>query len=259
MDGKVEYRGSVTGDGPSPAIWADIDLKDAFFDFARGVLLQDDFVLFEENNHGWLIAGTNPTNTLPADELYGVVEIGATGADNDEAFMVSGNNEQGAFKIDQDSSQRCAFECRVKLNSVAAETAFVFGLSEEGLAAADSLANDTGALGDKDWVVFHSDCAAPTALDFVTRVSGTAAQVHGAGLQTLVAATWYKLGFIFDGVKTIDVYIDGAQVDTLDISASTSFPDSEELSVILGVKTGEGVAKQFDVDWVRVYMDRAPY
>jgi len=262
---KVFYLGE-TDNGPSPSIWGNCPVADMIVDPSVGYHMYEEFMLFLEDTGGWLVAGTNDTCTCLATEVGGVIQVGATGADNDEGYLTSGNNEAGCVKIYTTTPKEMWFEARVRINSITDVGTFV-GMSEEGLAAADTLANDTAALASKDFVGFHADTAAPATLDCVYRLAGATGIIPKAAAATLVATTWYKLGFWFDE-KYLRYYIDGVEepltaavtgVDVnrgLKVSAATDFPDGEELAVLIGVHDGEGAAKNIDIDWVRVAQRR---
>lgn len=249
---KTMYRGNNAGRGISGNIWYDCNFLEMLWDNNMGTILDDDFTQALEATHGWAVGGTNNTATFLATEINGVMQIGATGADNDEGWLTSGNNEAGMVKFADAAPRRVWFEARIRLPSIADQGVFV-GLAEEGLAAAATLIDDTGALASKDMVGFHIDTDAPSTIDAVYRTAAAAATVHSAGVQTAVAATWYKLGMRYGLDDKLQYYVDGVKKgDPLDVSANTTlFPDDEELAVLIGVKTGEAVVKYIDVDWVR--------
>lgn len=259
---KVYYKGDNSNRGPSPGVWAECPWMDMVADPNVGYYLWEDFINMLEATGGWLTAGTNETALYVATEIGGVFQVGATGADNDEGYITSGNNEAGFCKIYTTAPKRLWFECRVRTTSIVDQGVF-FGLSEEGLAAADTLANNSAALASKDFVGFHADTAAPTVLDAVYREAGETAIVAKASAQVIAAATWYKLGMVFDGTF-LNWYVNGVRepltaavtgVDVghgLNVGDATTFPDGEELAVLLGVHDGEGAAKSIDIDWIRV-------
>jgi hypothetical protein len=101
--------------------------------------------------------------------------------------------------------------------------------------------------------------AASATMTFAYRKAGQALTVNIAALKTIVAATWYKFGFLYDGAaptnKRIRVFVDGEEQSTYvtatNIAAAT-FPSGEELNPLIGLKNGAGAVTQWDVDWVRV-------
>ena len=262
-----QYAGEPTANtGRSPALWADQYELARMIETGRGYRLNDDFLLFKEDTGGWAVGGTNETTVVPADELGGVVTIGATGADKDEGYMTSGNNEGGFCKIYSTTPKELWYEARIKVSSILDQAGFV-GLSEEGLAGADTLTDDDGDLGNFDFLGFHFDNAGPATVDFVYRKAGSAAVVMIAGADTLVAGTWVKLGFQYDG-KYLKCYVDGVLVeidstvtgykaqDGMKIADATNFPDGEILAALFGIKDGAGAAKTMPIDWVDCVQER---
>ena len=253
---------STVTTGPSYAVWANCPWEDMLVDPSVGYCLWEDFILALEDTGGWLSGGTTDYCAMLATEVGGVVRVGATASDNDEGYLTSGNNEAGFVKIYTTTPKELWFEARVRPSSIT-DVGMFCGLAEEGLAAADTLANNTAALASKDFVGFHSDTAGPTALDCVYRKASKTGVVPKAAAQTMVAETWYKLGMYFDGTY-LKYFVDGEEeqltstitgVDVnkgLKVVSATDFPDGEELAVLIGCHDGEGAAKYVDIDWVRV-------
>ena len=257
---KTRYRGPHVITGPSPNVWADMPDR-LVIDPAEGIYLFEDFLSFPATAHdavgnGWSYPGVNNVTTaMRTDQIGGVVRIGATGADLDEAYLVY-NNIGGMFKFI--SGQDLWFEARVKPSTVAAETSLMIGMVNEALVHITAMADNTGILlVTNDFVGFHSVCATPTVL--------RAAHVYAAlgdvtnGTTTIAGTTWYKLGFSFVRGK-LRFYVDNVQVGA-DITVTSAplpatFPYGEELCPVIGVKCGDAVARSVDIDWVRAAMTR---
>lgn len=247
--------------GPSLAIWGNCPWMEIIADPRKGYSMWTDFTEYVEASGGWFTGGTNPAATLLATEVGGVAQVGGAGADNDEGYITSGNNEAGAGQIGTTTPLELWFEARVRINSITNLGHFI-GLSEEGLAGADTLTNDDCNLADKDFVGFHADTAAAATLDAVYRKESSTAEVVKAAVKTLVATTWYKFGiwwrppyinWYIDGVRqALTSSVTGVEVDHgLKVSAATNFPAGEELAILIGAHDGEGVAKNVDIDWIR--------
>lgn len=127
------------------------------------------------------------------------------------------------------------------------------GIVASGLATAGEYINAGGS-----FVGFRTLDASPTALDFVYKAAGdAAATVVISGLQTLVAATQYKVGFVYDPgapeAKRIKVYLDDVEQSTFvtaDNIAAATFPDAEQTGMVASVKAGAGAIKQLTVhEW----------
>lgn len=187
----------------------------------------------------------------------GAVKITSAATDNNESWLQPGDTKtvMGLISDTAGDDKMLAFEVRAKVGQLT-ETAIFWGLSEETLAAADTLVDDTGALASKDFIGFHAPAhATECVIDFVWRKAGAAAVVKIDGLATLTADTYVNLGFIYDprqpASKRITVYKDNVEQSTYgtatDIAAST-FPDGEELNVLLGQKVGAAAAKTSTID-----------
>jgi hypothetical protein len=113
-------------------------------------------------------------------------------------------------------------------------------------------------LATKDFIGFSVVEGASSTMTFMYQKASQTKQVVIATLKTLVAATWYKFGFLYTSAgpdaKRIRVYVDGVEqatwVTATNLAAPT-FPSAEELNVLLGLKNGAGAATGMDIDWVR--------
>lgn len=64
---------------------------------------------------------------------------------------------------------------------------------------------------------------------------------------SIADATDIRLGFFYDGVDKITVFVDGVAVAT---SVTTNLPDDEELTISYGIQNGEAVAKTMSIDYI---------
>lgn len=271
------HKGQSGGRGLSPRLWARVGRYQSLSPdgFSNGFYVGDDFLRFADWSPASAGTTTLPSTTVPGVNGYavytdttttaasivrlnnasgGVVRLGTSATDNHQAVLCT-EGVYGAISDAAGSDKLTVFEARVRFGQIAEHGAFI-GLTEEGLNANDTLVDDTGALPSKDLIGFHVDTAGPTALDFVYRKAGQTAQVVIAGVQTIAADTWYKLGFVYDpsapDSKKIAVYVDNVEQSTYvtatDIAAAT-FPDGEELGFLATVKTGEAGSKTLDLDW----------
>jgi hypothetical protein len=267
------HRGQGSGRGLSPEIWHRHAGQALQGDGGNWYSAGDDFM----NMSGYSPAISGTVNSINvsgygvytdtatsacsvapiATEVGGVLRLSLGATDNHEAWITSGGNSGvlGVISDTAGSDKKLLFEARFRVGQVTEHGVFI-GLAEEGLAAANSLVDDTGALASKDLIGFHIDTAGPTALDFVYRKAGQTAQVAIAGVKTIAASTWYKVGFVYDPhaepAKRIKAYVDNveqsAYITKTNIEAAT-FPDGEELAFLAGIKTGEAGAKTLDLDW----------
>jgi len=270
---RLSAEGAV-GRGLSPAIWQAYGFIGGNFndpsrvgfhfdDFEKfptmtSVTDQDGFYTYQDS--GVTIA---PYATMDnSQEEFGVVCIAANDADNDEGAMELGDGTAGVVRIDPTAGSRAvvAFEARIRLTTVAENHAcFAFGLAEPAICANSALVDNTSALVQKDFIGFQTLQASPSEIDAVYNIaSGTLAQIKdNAG--TLVAATYIKLGGVYDPREAknekLKLFIDGAYIgssvtDAI-IAAGTAFPTDEELTLAFLTKshTQATTAHPAYIDW----------
>ena len=134
------------------------------------------------------------------------------------------------------------FEVRFKVGQVTDSYNAFLGLSEEGLAAANTI-SDAGALADRDLLGFAILEADGDSVDFVyNKASAGGVTTKIDGLKTLAADTFVNLGFCYDPAAPADrriaVFVDNVEQSTYvtatNIAAAT-FPDAEELAFLAGL------------------------
>lgn len=209
--------------------------------------------------------------TQAADVDGGVLKMAFDGgADNDEQWLQSGGSTGPLGAISDASGEAflTAFEVRFKTSTVADDVNALFmGLSEVGAAAADTKVDDTGVMQDGDYIGFdtvhvNGGTAGTNAIcNFVYRLNGdTGAVTKIAGLQTLVADTWYKMGFVYNpqapATQRIKVYVNNVEnatkvtaADIAQTTAGSKFPDAQYMSFLAGGKAGAATASNLYVDW----------
>jgi hypothetical protein len=214
---------------------------------------------------------TSDTIVNLADESGGVVALNTTAADNDEVWMHTGDATSvfGAMSDTAGSDFLTAFECRVKVSSIADNVASIFcGLAEEGTAVQNTKVDTTGVLASKDYIGFdtvhvNGGTAGTNALvNFVYRLAGQTAVTKIASVHTLVADDFVKLGFLYDPDastdKRIKVFVNNVEqttyVTSTNISTATgsAFPDGEEMGALFGIKSGSDgstAAAELALDW----------
>lgn len=250
--------------GPSNRIWADCPLENIRQGIG-GFMIEEFFTnspvyASTVSQAGWYpVLDTSCTLRGDATTIGGGLKFTTNGSDNDFGYLTSGGNVNGSFSIVPKGSggKKLWYEARVKFGAISELASFI-GLSEEGLAAAATLTDDTGAIADKDYVGFRVLIADGDGLDAAYRISGGSEVVAKEEAQVLVADTWYKLGMVWDPDKgasgTLTFYINGTSVGSVAgsvITAGTAFPSSEELALLFAFKAGEASAKTAAIDWVR--------
>lgn len=263
-----QHGGDNSGTGPSPAIWASADVLQAYARPDKAVYLFDDFLSFDglvtstvgkyaSDSGAWISYEDSGDSIVQLEtEIGGVIRLQTDGTDNDEVWLANGGAKSVLGKIPSTGGNKMWFECRVRPQEIATRN-FYIGLAEEGLAAADTIA-DAGTLASKDLLGFASLEGDATGLDTVHRTAGQALTTVQDDIETLVAATWYKLGWIFDpdapAAKRIRFFNDGVEQSsyvTATALAAATFPSGEEMGILMGIKNGTTTITRLDVDWVR--------
>jgi len=186
-------------------------------------------------------------------------------ADNDEAVIQLGNGlDVGPFRLQKDF----AFECCVRLNAaaiVAGDHGFFAGMWTGG-ASGGAIANLMFTAGDAIYatanlVGFQHLVAESTALDAVYQASGQT-KVDGAvdtdldTVQTMVAGTWYKLGYRFSMMapRRLEWYVDGVKVCEIGETAiaAAGFPDADTAFIqpTIGMRGVDATTAYLDIDWM---------
>lgn len=269
---KIQYKGYTAGLGPSPAIWADCPVLEMILDPAIGYHFFDDFLNFSDHISGQNVQqyasyiDVGVTIKSLATAVGGVIQIAGNDADNDEGSITTGGNAGvvGVISDTAAAARKLWFEARIRsVTTVANEgIGFFLGLAGEGLAAADTLDDDTtDVVATKSFIGFNNLVADGDSLDFLYQAVADSAPQRPTGLQEcqlMVADTWYKLGFVYDpdapADSRIKVFVDGTEqatkITATNIAAAT-FPDAEEMALLLATKVGTASECKFDMDWWR--------
>jgi len=109
---------------------------------------------------------------------------------------------------------------------------------------------DTTPIAVSDGVFFRKDDG-DANIDFVVVKDSTA--TTALAVTTAVDATDIKLGFYFDGVDKISIFVNGVVVGS---SVTTNLPDDEELTVSYGIQNGVAVAKTMTLDYILASKER---
>lgn len=182
----------------------------------------------------WAVNGTGTSSEAVQNEDGGVFKTTNATADNDSSFLQWGKE---TFKLE--SGKKLWFKSRVKVSD-ATQSDFVIGLQ----------ITDTSPLDVSDGVFFLKDDG-DANLDFHVEKNGT--QTSSTALHTVVNDTWMILGFYYNGVDSVAVFVDDVMVDRL---AVTNLPDDEELTISFGIQNGEAAAKSMSVDYILVAKER---
>ena len=170
----------------------------------------------------------------------------------DEAVVLSKMLQ--AIRITNGSGRPVYFEMEFKLTSVAtAKFGLFFGLFEILQPAVTSHLSASSVLPDKNYIGFYKDEATtPAALDFVYKADGQTQQ-KDAGILTMVADTWYKAGFAFDGQHTLYVFLNGQEYTasrrTTSSLTAVTFPSDINLGPAIAITMAGTGSPGVIIDW----------
>lgn len=248
----------------SPGIWGSFPFEEVQ-KYKTGVFQFDDFDKFDI---GAASAATTPgyevyldANTTITDAALegGVITFGSTD-DNGQAAL---GPTIAPFKIATGSGKPLYFECRFKTSTIDDTKHNIFiGLIESGAVATEVPVNDSDALADKNLIGFWRLAGDGDKMDIVYKADGQTAQTALADAVTLVADTFTKVGFYFDGYNTIRFYKNGVPIlnssDSEQIISNTNmdavtFPDDITLGICLHINNATGTAEgTTSFDWYAV-------
>lgn len=260
----VKYANELDAHKPSGLIWRNCPWESFKSGREPGWVFEDDFV-------NWSTTSAAPYTILEADggssegqlatEVGGVLRLTKDTTDNDEVGIAL-SATAGCVKATANSGNPFWFEAKIRTNAITEECRLI-GLANEGAMAAD-LCLDDGVDADMldtsapDFLGFASTGTTAAGLDAIYMDQATVGAhiIHQADAQTLVAATWYKVGIYFDGGTVLRFFIDNVQVGTDLATGTAEVPDGEELTFIYYAKNGTGAAVLNDIDWVRIAQAR---
>lgn len=266
-----KHAADVSGRGPSGSLWGNVPFVETWADPDKGYGVFDDFLAFnglltttvgDYSSVAAYSAYQDTSNTILqlATEVGGVVRITTDGTDNDESWLQMGGVAGVFGKIASSSGKKLVWEARVRPNSITTRNLFV-GLAEEGFAAADAVTDGDAMVTTKDFIGFRSLAGDADGLDTVYQKASQTTGVVKDDAQTLVAATWYKVGMIFDPNyynknKIIRFFVDGTELAdgvAESVLDDATFPDGEEMSFVIGHKNGAAAGITTDIDWVKIW------
>jgi hypothetical protein len=237
-------------DSPSQAIWGGIDLN-ALRNFSGGFLFEDDFMgeIDVTSADGWVITQEASGVILGEVDAPGGVLTVSCGGHN--AAHDGVNVQLPNCSVLPAAGQKIYFEARVKMKNTGLDEYFI------GLCAAntDIIEQTTGLVDDTtDKVGFFRDEGASPADDRLTTITArTTAEAEGADKVVCADDTWLKLGFVIDGLTSINFYANGELVDTVPVAETANIPNAGiSLSFVAQVDSGHADNGILSVDWVRV-------
>jgi len=258
-------------DKPSPSIWGN----------CPNTLLNDKGLgTFVRENFNVPFLSATPADTSPVGALTfkgdtdtslttttgtptGIIDIETDTTAGDAGVLVT-----NAFgRIVKHSGEKLWFEARVAPGDVDDDMGTFIGLCQESIADEDIIADDpatNASTANGTLIGFFQNNADPNAYNALNKkTTGTAVEVLAdvtnataiplasrASLIDGVAATgagFHKLGLYFDGNATLKFYVDGYHVATQ--AVDTTVDQSNYLSAIVAVKTGDAAAEKIFCDW----------
>ena len=250
---------SIVSGRPSPIIWADCPVISFLKDPGKGFHVFDDFKdlppVSVTAGHRWYPYIDTGGALVLSDDEKGVLELRTDAGSNDLTTIISGNNTTGCITPADSGKNKWWFEVRFKTVSITTDdVGFFLGLTQEGQAAdTKPLADDTAVVNDIDHVGFRVAADDGDGLDFVWNLNGQTAQ-ETASVQTLVADTWYNVGFKYEpGDNKVHVYVNGVEnKDAAFLMSHASAPaDCLAVCIALSSQTGCTATDYLHIDWVR--------
>lgn len=265
---QVDFSQAGAAAQPSPSIWKDCPLNE-LNEEGLGFFIHDDFIGGSVNFATGGPVGNFPFQSEGDAGSTHVRRSGGTGGLQDMAVSNTDNNalaliSQPLGKMVRFSGNPIWFEARYNPVAITEDRGVFFGLSAEAGLTRDVLADDVASIAagliGNDLVGFTTQTDNKDDVASVIRKSSgtvltlqadaTNATALGSAAAHLVAGTYHKLGFKFDGQETIFTYVDGIKVNAT-VLASAQFPTTD-LGLILAVKTGAAATATINFDWVRV-------
>lgn len=249
----VVYSRAGNGPQPSPAIWKDCPGEE-LNQTGDGYFIREDFLGLGDAaaadksciGEGKLHMRTTGTTVLTqkAGKCGGFLNVATGTSDNDAAVIFSGQ----FCKIVLDSGNKVWFEAR--LQGAVEDKGLFVGLIEEAGMTEDVVAANGTSLITESLIGFQVLSSATSTIDAVMKLdAGTVVKMQAAA-GTLVASTEIRLGFKFDGKRSIEIYVNGALVSKYPIVSAT-FPVNVLMGIALAVKTGTAASSDLVLDFVQ--------
>jgi len=197
----------------------------------------------------WVLSTTeagagSASEAIADDETGGVLLVTNAGGSGDhDNFQLSrdgGTNDSETFLFA--TGKKAWFKARFKSNDGDKVTTHI------GLHIVNT---DPVNAAPTDGVYFKTTTA--TADISLVCVKDSVSSV-ASGLGTLGDDTFVSVGFYWDGVDTIHVFVDDAEVAT--VTPGTTLPTDEYLAVSFGVENGEAAANTLEIDYIGAWMER---
>jgi len=203
---------------------------------------------------GWLATGdASYTVASVAGTLGGIEVITPVTGSNNEIYMQLGElNTDTYIEYTAASGLKSWVEYRFTTDAVTDAGNIFLGLAEEAASAADFINDSGGDIADKDVVGFIVFEGYPHLLLRIFQTAG--GTLDTTTVATLVAGTYVTAGIYFNGASSVVFYVNGSVVGTT-ATTTALFPDTEELSPLIGLKNGAN-DKSVSIDWIKMVVER---
>lgn len=234
-------------DGPSQAIWEDVDLQ-ALRNMQGGFLYENDFMEAPNlvSGEGWTLTQvtTGTIAVAPTDE-GGSLIIDTAGHANAHDGLEC---QLTSCAVLPAAGKKIYFEARVKMLNTGLDEYFV------GLAAIDTSLMAAGKVDDVvDKVGFFRDDGTSPADDRLNTITArTTAEAEGTDKVVCADDTWIKLGFVIDGLTSIKFYANGKLVDTVPVAETANIPNALIYLSLVAKCDQTSTDAELTIDWVRV-------
>lgn len=182
----------------------------------------------------WTVTEVGVATQALADGDGGLLLVTNAAADDDSSF-----SQKVGESFLMESGKKAWFEALFQTND-ATQSDIVVGLQ----------ITDTTPLDVTDGIFFLKADGAAT-VDFLVEKDNTATTT--SAVATMADDTNIRLGFYYDGVDKITIFVDGVAVGS---SVTTNLPDDEELTVSFGIQNGTDAAKTMTVDYILAAKER---
>ena len=222
---------------------------------------------FYASESGWFRSYQDTSDTIAqvATEKSGVIRFTTAATDNNESWLSPGGaaTVNGVISTTAGEPTMYGFGYRVRFTQVTDTYNAFLGAGEEGLAAADTITDAAALKTTADFIGFHVAEGDGDALTFKYQKASAAVQTVLTYSTALAAATWYNLEFLYDSSqpdsKKGTIWINGVEqtsyITAANLAAST-FPNGEELNLLMGIKNQTNASKSIDLDGFWLYCGR---
>ena len=203
---KPQAKASSLRRGLSPNIWAQAPITEINNGgLSEGFGFVDDFLTFDDENKWVLTQASAGTAALDAAAKGGVLLLDAASSTNNQGVQIQMGGAAGASSFIASANSKIYFEARVKIADIGTSGSDTGNLVV-GLTEVDTTVLASGANSTANHICFeHVDDDG--AVDFHSEKAGS--RDSSTGLHTLADGTYFKVGFIVDGISSITPYVNG--------------------------------------------------